>query len=57
MEPVKRAYKVQILKNVLLRKSYLKFFEEIKMKIIYISALPTPIWLEFGSEMCKVYMY
>ncbi len=37
--------KVGILKNALLRKSPLKFMEDIKMKKIYISALPTPIWL------------
>ncbi len=32
IESEKRAYKVRILKNVLLRKSGLKFLEDIKMK-------------------------
>ncbi len=32
IKPGKRAYKVQILKNVRLRKSRLKFFEDKKMK-------------------------
>ncbi len=45
IEPEKRAYKVRILKNVLWRKSCLKFLEDIKTKRIHISALPTPIWL------------
>ncbi len=45
IEPEKGAYKVQSLKNVLLRKSLLKFLEDIKTKKIYFSALPTLIWL------------
>ncbi len=56
-EREKRAYKVRILKNVLLRKSCLKFLEDIKTKKIHIIALPTPIWLKFGYEMSEVYMY
>ncbi len=35
--------RVQILNNVLLRKSRLKFLEDINMKKIHIAALPTPI--------------
>ncbi len=53
IEPEKRAYKVQSLKNVLLRKSHFKFLEDMKMKKIHISALPTPIWLKFGCETLK----
>ncbi len=45
IEPEKRAYKVWILKNVLLRKSRLKFLEDIKTKKIHILALRTQIWL------------
>ncbi len=50
IEPEKRAYKVWILKNVLLRKSRLKFLEDMKMKIIHISVLLTPIWLKFDCD-------
>ncbi len=57
MEPEKRAYKVRILKNVLLRKSRFKFLEDIKTKKkINISALATPIWQKFGYEMSEVFM-
>ncbi len=45
IEPEKWAYKMWMLKNVLLRKSRLKFSEDIKTKKIHISALPAPIWM------------
>ncbi len=45
VESEKRAYIVQSLKNVFLRKLRLKFLEDIKMKKIHISALHIPVWL------------
>ncbi len=50
IQPEKRAYRVQNLKNVLLRKLLLKFLEDMKLKKIHIPALPAPIWLKFGCE-------
>ncbi len=57
IEPEKRAYRVRILKNVLFRKSCLKYLEDIKIKKIHISALPTLIWLKFACETSDVYMH
>ncbi len=57
IEPEKRANKSRILKNVFLRKSGLKFLEDIKTKKIHISARPTLIWQKYGCEMSEVYMY
>ncbi len=45
IEPEKRAYKVQSLKNVLLRKSSLKLLRGYKDEKIRISVLHAPIWL------------
>ncbi len=57
IEPEKGVYKLQISKNVLLRKLHLMFLEDIKTKKIRISTLPTPIWLKFDCEMSEVCMY
>ncbi len=57
IEPEKQAYKVQILKNVLLRKLRLKFLEDIKTKNnSYLSTVYTN-YLKFGCEVSEVCIY
>ncbi len=56
IEPEKQAYKVWILKNILLRKQHFKFLKDIKMKKIRISPVPSPIWLKLAAR-CLKYTY
>ncbi len=56
IEPEKRAYKVWISKNVLLRKSGLKFLEDIKTKKIHISTLSKPIWMKFDWDVWSIHV-
>ncbi len=53
IKPEKRAYKLRILKNVILRKSPLKFLEDLKRK----KFISQHCLYQFGCKTSEVYMY